>query len=164
MADQMKSPNTRISRLVLLVALTGSTGWSLAKLWPTWMQTQLAVPALTPIVMSALAVFLVAWTFMVRANLKKTATGNRLDPLVTARSAALALSASRVGSAAVGFYGGVLLLNALTLDTETSRRCVAISSATVIASLVVVVFGLWLERICRLPEDVDKGVAGVGPS
>jgi hypothetical protein len=156
----MKSPNTRISTLVLLVVLATSAGWSLATLWPTWTQTQLAVPVLTPIVMSALAVFLVAWTLMVRTNLKNTATRNRLDPIVAVRSAALALSASRVGSIAVGFYAGVLILNALTLDTEASRRCVTISGLTVFASLIVVICALLLERICRLPNDVDKPAAG----
>jgi uncharacterized membrane protein YfcA len=106
--------------------------------------------------MSALAAFLVAWTFMVRANHAKKAHHQRLEPIVAARSAALALAASRVGSIAAGFYGGVLLVNALMLDTQASSRCVAITSLTVLASLVVAGFGLWLERICRLPEDFDK--------
>jgi hypothetical protein len=61
-----------------------------------------------------------------------------------------------VGSIAAGFYGGVLLLNVLMLDTEASRRCIGISGLTVVAGLMVAAIGLWLERICRLPDDLDK--------
>jgi len=114
--------------------------------------------------MSVLACFLLAWTLMVRANHAKTSHHHRLDPVVAARSAALALAASRVGSIAAGFYGGVLLVNALMLDTQASGRRVGITSLTVLASLIVVGLGLWLEHICRLPDDFDKTppeVAGV---
>jgi len=156
----MKSPNTKFSALVIMATLSGVIGWSVAKLWPTWTATELSVPLLTPFVMGALAGFLLAWTWMVRANLKKTSRRNELDPIVAARSAALALSASRVGAIATGFYGGVLILNALTLDTEASRRCVGISGATMLASVIVAGLGLWLERICRLPEDADKATNG----
>jgi hypothetical protein len=106
--------------------------------------------------MAALAVFLLAWTFMVRANHAKTTGHQKLDPIVAARSAALALAASRVGSIAAGFYAGVLLVNALMLHTPASGRCVEITSFTVLASLIVVVLGLWLEHICRLPDDFHK--------
>jgi hypothetical protein len=99
---------------------------------------------------------------MVRIHLKGASGRNRLEPVVAARSAALALSSSRVGSIALGFYGGVLLLNALTLDTEASHRCVRITSATVVASFVVLVVGLWLERICRLPNNLDKAATDAG--
>lgn len=154
----MKAHNTKISYLLMLVALAGATGWSLCKLWPTWTTTEMSVPLLTPFVMAALAGFLFAWTLMVRGNLKKPSRHNQLDPIVAARSGALALSASRVGSLAVGFYTGVLLLNAVTLDSEASRTRVGISGVTVVASLFVIALGLWLERICRLPKDENKAM------
>jgi len=149
----MKLQKTKVSLLVAVCALSVAIGWSIAKLWPAWTSTQFAVPALTPIVLWGLFAFLLAWTLMVRANLKKVAQANKLDPLVAARSAALALSSSRAGSIAAGFYSGVLLLNVLTLDTPASRRCVLITSVTVVAALLVIMIGLWLERLCRLPDE-----------
>ena len=152
----MKAGNTKISFLVMMMALSGAAGWSVARLWPVWTSTELSVPLMTPVIMSGLAGFLFAWTWMVRANLKKPPRRNALDPIVAARSAAFALASSRVGSIAAGFYGGVLLLNVLMLDTEASRRCIGISGLTVVAGLMVAAIGLWLERICRLPDDLDK--------
>ena len=146
----MKSNSTKFSFLLALLALAGASGWSLARLWPTWNSTEMAIPVLTPVVMSVLACFLLAWTLMVRANHAKTSHHHRLDPIVAARSAALALAASRVGSVAAGFYGGVLLVNALMLDTQASGRCIAVTSLTVLASLIVVGLGLWLEHILSL--------------
>ena len=157
----MKLQNTKLSVLIAASALAAAVGWSIAKLWPAWTSTQFAVPLLTPIVLWSLVAFLLAWTFMVRANVKKVAHLNKLDPMVAARSAALALSSSRAGAIAVGFYAGVLVLNALTLDTAASRRCVLITSVTVVAALFVVIIGLWLERICRLPDDGHNTTDGV---
>jgi len=151
----MRASNTKISTLLMTGVLAGATGWSVARLWPIWTGTEFSVPLLTPFIMSALVGFLFSWTLMVRANLKKSSRRNGLDPLVSARSAALALSSSRVGSVAAGFYAGVLMLNALMLDSEASRRCVGTASLCVLASLIVATLGLWLERICRLPNDFD---------
>jgi len=156
----MKLQHTKVSALIAVSALAAAVGWSIAKLWPEWTSTQFAVPVLTPIVLWGLFAFLLAWTLMVRANLKKVTHPNKLDPIVTARSAALALSSSRAAAVAFGFYAGVLLLAALTLDTPASHRCVVITSITVLAALLVMIIGLWLERICRLPDDGDNTPGG----
>ena len=159
----MKSGNTKISFLLLVIILSGATGWAIARLWPIWMTSELSVPLMTAVIMSGLAGFLFAWTMKVRAYLKTPLRRNGLNPIIVARSAALALASSRAASIAAGFYAGVLLLNALTFDTAASRRCIGISGLTVVASLAVVTIGLWLERMCRLPDDLDKTTAnGVG--
>lgn len=77
---------------------------------------------------------------------------SRINPLVAARTAALALSASRVGSLSAGFYCGVLLTNVLNLQLATAAQRAIFCAITVVVSIVTVIVALWLERMCRLPE------------
>jgi hypothetical protein len=102
-------------------------------------------------------VTLLLWTVMTRARLKPGATLNRLHPIVAARSAALAMAASRVGSLAFGFYVGVLLANIAADYSSAGTDRIRISAATAIASLLTAVVALWLERICRVKEPPSKG-------
>jgi len=106
---------------------------------------------------SAIAMILVfvtmlIWTLMTRARLKPGATVNRLHPIVAARTAALAMSASRVGSLAFGFYVGVLLANIAADYSSAGTDRIQISAITAIASVLTAVVALWLERICQIKE------------
>jgi succinate dehydrogenase hydrophobic anchor subunit len=106
---------------------------------------------------SAIAMILVfvtmlIWTLMTRARLKPEATVNRLHPIVAARTAALAMSASRVGSLAFGFYVGALLANVVADYSSAGSDRIQISAITAIASLLTAVVALWLERICQIKE------------
>ena len=75
-----------------------------------------------------------------------------MHPLVAARTAALAMSASRVGAIAFGFYVGVFLSNALATDSTAGSDRIKLSAVTAIASLLTVIVALWLEKICRIKE------------
>ena len=89
---------------------------------------------------------------MTRARLKPGATINRLHPIVAARTAALAMSASRVGSLASGFYIGVLLANIVADYSSAGTDRIRISAVTAVASLLTAIVAVWLERICLLKE------------
>jgi hypothetical protein len=97
-------------------------------------------------------VSLLVWTLMTRARLKPGATINRLHPIVAARTAALAMSASRVGSLVFGFYVGVLLANLAADFSSAGTDRIRISAVTATASLLTAIIAIWLERICRLKE------------
>ena len=86
------------------------------------------------------------------AGLKPGATINRLHPIVAARTAALAMSASRVGSLAFGFYVGVLLANIVADYSSAGTDRIRISAVTAVASLLTAIVAVWLERICLLKE------------
>jgi hypothetical protein len=143
---------TKISLLIALAVLAASIGWSLAQLWPTWFSQGLPVPVGSALTMVLVFITLLVWTLMTRARLSPEAKVNRLHPLVAARTAALAMSASRVGAIGFGFYVGVFLSNVLASDSSAGSDRIKLSAVTAIASFATVVVALWLEKICRIKE------------
>jgi hypothetical protein len=150
---------TKISMLIVLAILAAAVGWSIAQLWPTFFSQGMPVSIGSAIAMILVFVTLLIWTLMTRARLKPGATINRLHPIVAARTAALAMSASRVGALAFGFYVGVFLANVVADYSSAGTDRIRISAVTAIASLLTAVVALWLERICLLkepPNDSDS--------
>lgn len=143
---------TKFSVLSALVVLSASVGWSVAQLWPTWFGQGLPVPTGSAVTMILVAISLLVWTLMTRARLDPESGAKRLHPLVAARTAALAMSASRVGSLALGFYVGVLLSNLVATDSSAGSDRIKTSAVTAVASFITIVVALWLERICRIEE------------
>ena len=147
---------TKIGMLAVLAVLAAAVGWSLAQLWPTFLGQGMPVSVGSAIAMILVFVTLLIWTLMTRARLKPDATINRLHPIVAARTAALAMSASRVGSLAFGFYVGVLLANIAADYSSAGTDRIRISAVTAIASLLTAFVALWLERICQIKEPPSK--------
>lgn len=150
---------TKISMLTVLAILAAAVGWSIAQLWPKFFSQGMPVSVGSAIAMILVFVTLLIWTLMTRARLKPGATINRLHPIVAARTAALAMSASRVGALAFGFYVGVLLANIAADYSSAGTDRIRISAVTAVASLLTAIVAVWLERICLLrepPNDRDS--------
>ena len=143
---------TKISMLAVLAILAVAVGWSFAQLWPTFFGQGMPVSVGSAIAMILVFVTLLMWTLMTRARLKPGATINRLHPIVAARTAALAMSASRVGSLAFGFYVGVMFANIAADYSSAGANRIQISAITALASLLTATVALWLERICQIKE------------
>ena len=143
---------TKIGMLAVLAVLAAAVGWSFAQLWPTFFGQGMPVSVGSAIAMILVFITLLIWTLMTRARLKPDATVNRLHPIVAARTAALSMSASRVGSLAFGFYVGVFLANIVADYSSAGTDRIRISAITAFASLLTAVVALWLEKICRLKE------------
>jgi len=138
--------------LAVLAILAAAVGWSVAQLWPTFFGQGMPVSIGSAIAMILVFVTMLIWTLMTRARLKPGATVNRLHPIVAARTAALAMSASRVGSLAFGFYVGVLLANLAANYSSAGTDRIRISAVTAVASLLTAAVAIWLERICQIKE------------
>ena len=147
---------TKVSMLIVLAILAAAVGWSFAQLWPTFFGQGMPVSTGSAIAMILVFASLLVWTLMTRARLKPGATLNRLHPIVAARTAALAMSASRVGSLVFGFYVGVLLANIAADFSSAGVDRIRISAITATASLLTAIVAIWLERICRLKEPPDQ--------
>jgi len=148
---------TKISMLTVLAILAAAVGWSVAQLWPTFFGQGMPVSIGSAIAMILVFVTMLIWTLMTRARLKPGATVNRLHPIVAARTAALAMSASRVGSLAFGFYVGVLLANVAANYSSAGTDRIRISAVTAVASLLTAAVAIWLERICQIKEPPTNG-------
>ena len=143
---------TRISYLIYLAIITTGIGFIVATVWPQIFGQAFATPWLTAITMWLLAMALLVWTLLARKKIKPEKGKPKLDPILAARSAALAMSASRVGALALGFYLGVLIDNFFFSDSTASNERSLVCGLTAIASLATIAIGLWLEHICRIPE------------
>lgn len=155
---------TRIIYLGYLALLSGAVGWTVATMWPAIFNQAFATPWLTAITMWLIALALLIWTLLARKKINPEKGKPRLDPLLAARSAALAMSASRVGALALGFYLGIFVDNLVFNDSPAANQRAVISALTSIASLITVIVGLWLEHLCRLPKPPAETNAVPSPS
>jgi len=153
----MKLQRTRISFLLYLVSLAGTLGWSLARVWPRRFLVQLPVPAINAVTMWLLAATLLIWTLLARRRLQGKEPGNRLPPMVAARTVALAMAGSRVGALVFGFYLGLAALNLqLTRTPDVDNRLITIALVAA-ASLLLTVTAVWLERLCQIKQPPTDG-------
>lgn len=127
-------------------------GWSLTRLWPTWFDQDLQVPVLAPITVWFLSLALTVWTLMIRARLNPENKELALDPIVGARSAALAMAGSRVGGLITGLYLGIFLVNYFQRDHEIVGDRLWTCCVAIVGGLVLIAIALWLEKICKIKQ------------
>lgn len=146
---------TRLRLLVVVALVAGVLGWAVTTLVDAYAGRSLPVPWTAPVVMALLALALVLWARGTRARLARRPGTRPMEPLVAARTAALAMAGSRVGAAVAGFYLGVALALSGSWSVAYVRELILLSLATSLASVGVVAASLWLERILRLPPDAS---------
>jgi hypothetical protein len=152
---------TSVRMLLLVAALAGVAGWVFAD-WVDDRGRLPAVPWLAVVMIWVVAGFVGAWAVVARRRLRPEPGGIRMAPLVAARTAALALAGSRTGALLLGGYGGLALRLAQETAVAAGRERLLASALAAVGGLVLAGLSLWLERICRLPEDPDE-VAGTEP-
>ena len=138
--------------LVAIAAIAAALGWATARLVDAFADRSLSVPITMPVVMALLALTTALWARGTRARLAGRPGTKPMDPIVAARSAALAMAASRAGALVAGFYAGVLVDLVPRFDVPGVRERGVIAIATVVMAVLLALAGLWLERICRLPD------------
>jgi len=142
---------TRLRVLAAIAAVAAAIGWGVTRLVDAFAGRSLPVPWTAPAVMVVLAVALALWARGTRDRLARKPGTKRMEPLVAARSAALAMAASRTGAVVAGFYTGVAIGLASMWDVPYVRERIIVSLAAVGGAALVVLAALWLERVCRLP-------------
>lgn len=144
---------TRPRLLVALAAISAALGWATARLVDAFAERSLSVPITMPVVMALLALATALWARGTRARLAGRPGTRPMDPIVAARSAALAMAASRAGAIVAGFYVGAAIALAPGWDVAGVRERVITALVTVVMAVLLAVAGLWLEHICRLPDE-----------
>jgi heme A synthase len=146
---------TRPRLLAALVVVSAAVGWGVVRLVDAYLDRSLPVPWTAALVMLVLAVALALWARGTRARLSRRPGTKPMDPIVAARSAALAMAASRTGAIVAGFYAGVTVGLLPGWSVPYVRDRVIVSAATVLTASLVVAAALWLERVCRVPPDAS---------
>lgn len=149
---------TSLRLLAWLVLIAAPLGWALAN-WIDDMGRLIAIPWLAPATLWLFALTILWWARGTRARLDPKSGRPRVDPLVAARTAALALAGSRTGAIFFGLYGGI----ALRLIGETAiaagRQRLLVAVMAVLGAAALSGASLYLERICRVPPDPEGGSA-----
>ena len=157
----------RLRLLLGIAAVAGVLSWAGAKLWDSLGQLP-GVPAAAPIVLAVVAVVLLATAISLRSRLKATRErqpgAKGVDPLGAARAVVLAQASALVSAVVTGIYGGtgVHLLGLLDIEARKSQAITA--GFAVLTGAAVIAAALWLQHICRLPENHDEPPRGPATS
>lgn len=158
---------TRRPVLVAVAVLAGALGWGGGLIFDGAGRPMPRVPGAAPSVLILFAVTLFVLAFTTRAKLRaardRVPGAPVLNPLTIARYVVLARASSPVGAGTVGLYGGYALFLAGNLDEPGHRHLAAMSGLSVLAGVGLVAGALFLEYVCRVPDDKGPSRTMPGP-
>lgn len=146
---------TRLRTLVALAVLAAALGWGTVQVVDAWFGRVLPVPWLAAAALWLLAAATAYWAFSSRPRIQRRPGVRPMPPLVAARTAALAMAASRIGSLVAGFYAGVAVAMISAISTPSGSAAFWSATLAAVGALGLVVAAVWLEHICRLPVGPD---------
>ncbi|KLI99862.1 DUF3180 domain-containing protein [Streptomyces albidoflavus] len=157
----------RIRTLAGLLVVAAVLSWAGARLWDAF-GTLPAVPLFAPIVLAAIAAVLLATALAFRSRLRaqreRRPEAKGVDPLVAARALVFGQASALVAALVAGMYGGVTVFLLGYLEVPARADQALYAGASLVAGACVVAAGLYLERVCKLPEDGDDNTPGAAPT
>ena len=157
----------RIRVLIGVFVVAGILSWAGARLWNS-IGTLPGVPLAAPIVLALIAVVLLATALSLRARFKaqreRRPGAKGVDPLMAARAVVFGQASALVAALVAGMYGGTGVFLLELLDIPTRRDQAFYAGFSVLAGLGVIAAALFLERVCKLPEDDDQDHEGAEPA
>ncbi|MGW4873314.1 DUF3180 domain-containing protein [Streptomyces chartreusis] len=157
----------RIRLLAGVFIVAGVLSWAGARLWNA-VGTLPSVPLAAPIVLALIAVVLLSTAISIRARLKaqreRDPEAKGVDPLMAARAVVFGQASALVAALVAGMYGGTGVFLLEYLDIPARRDQAIYAGFSVLASLGVIAAAVFLERVCKLPEDDEHNGAGATPT
>ncbi|MFZ3569798.1 DUF3180 domain-containing protein [Streptomyces sp. BH097] len=148
----------RIRTLVGLFVVAGVLSWAGARLWDS-LGTLPKVPLAAPIVLAVIAVVLLATALSIRSRLRaqreRRPEAKGVDPMMAARALVFGQASALVAALVAGMYGGTGVFLLESLDVPARRDQAIYAGLSVLAGIAVVAAAIFLERICKLPDDED---------
>jgi hypothetical protein len=146
---------TRVRDLAACAVVTALLAWLALREWYG------ELPRLTWFLPLSPALLALAETIaggQLRARIRRRPGARPVQPLVAARSLALAKASALVGAVTAGLWAGLLLYVLPRLGYLAAASGDALTGAVgVAAALSLVGAALWLEFCCRTPEPPDDG-------
>ncbi|MER5310040.1 DUF3180 domain-containing protein [Streptomyces sp. NPDC002773] len=150
----------RLKVLAGLFLVAGILSWGAARLWDS-VGTLPSVPIAAPIVLAVIAAVLTATALSIRARLKaqrdRRPGAKGVEPLMAARAVVFGQASALVAALVAGMYGGTGVFLLAFLDVPARRDQALYAALAVATGIGVIAAALFLERVCRLPEDDDEG-------
>ncbi len=163
--DTVKELRIRLLAGVFVVA--GVLSWAGARLWNS-IGTLPSVPLAAPIVLALIAVVLLATALSLRARLKaqreRRPDAKGVDPMMAARAVVFGHASALVAALVAGMYGGTGVFLLESLDIPARRDQAIYAGFSVLAGIGVIAAAIFLERVCKLPDDEDHENAGPAPT
>lgn len=157
----------RIRVLVGVFVVAGVLSWAGARLWNS-VGTLPSVPVAAPIVLGLIAVVLLSTALSLRARLKaqreRRPDAKGVEPLMAARAVVFGQASALVAALVAGMYGGTGVFLLELLDIPVRRDQAIYAAFSVLAGLAVIAAALFLERVCKLPEDDDQNHDNAQPA
>ncbi|SDO50166.1 Protein of unknown function [Streptomyces sp. cf386] len=157
----------RIRMLAGVFIVAGVLSWAGARLWNS-VGTLPSVPLAAPIVLALIAVVLLATAISIRARLKaqreRRPEAKGVDPLMAARAVVFGHASALVAALVAGMYGGTGVFLLESLDIPARRDQAIYAGFSVLAGIGVIAAAIFLERVCKLPEDDEHNGAGAAPT
>ncbi|MER6027469.1 DUF3180 domain-containing protein [Streptomyces sp. NPDC001851] len=161
----MRELRIRVLAGVFIVA--GVLSWAGARLWNS-IGTLPSVPLAAPIVLALIAVVLLSTALSLRSRLKaqreRRPGAKGVDPLMAARAVVFGQASALVAALVAGMYGGTGVFLLELLDIPARRDQALYAGFSVLAGIGVIAAALFLERVCKLPEDEDQNHPGAEPA
>jgi phosphatidylglycerophosphate synthase len=149
----------RIRTLAGLFVVAGVLSWSGARLWDS-VGTLPRVPLAAPIVLAVIAVVLLSTALSLRSRLRaqreRRPGAKGVDPMMAARAVVFGQASALVAALVAGMYGGAGAFLLEFLDIPGRRDQAIYAGLSVLTGIAVVAAALFLERVCKLPEDDDE--------
>ncbi|GHD20648.1 hypothetical protein GCM10010313_53620 [Streptomyces violarus] len=157
----------RIRVLAAVFVVAGVLSWAGARLWNS-VGTLPSVPLAAPIVLALIAVVLLATALSLRARLKaqreRQPDAKGVDPMMAARAVVFGHSSALVAALVSGMYGGTGVFLLESLDIPARRDQAIYAGFAVVAGIGVIAAAIFLERVCKLPEDDEHDGTGAAPT
>ncbi|WP_406007521.1 DUF3180 domain-containing protein [Streptomyces sp. NBC_00637] len=157
----------RIRVLAGVFGVAAILSWAGARLWNS-VGTLPSVPLAAPIVLALIAVVLTATALSLRARLKaqreRRPEAKGVDPLMAARAVVFGQSSALVAALVSGMYGGTGVFLLESLDIPARRDQAIYAGFSVLAGIAVIAAAIFLERVCKLPEDDDQDKGAASPA
>ncbi|MFI8824577.1 DUF3180 domain-containing protein [Streptomyces sp. NPDC053431] len=156
----------RLKVLAGLFIAAGVLSWGAARLWDS-VGTLPSVPLAAPIVLAAIAVVLTATALSLRARLRaqreRRPGAKGVEPLMAARAVVFGQASALVAALVAGMYAGTGVFLLGSLDVPARRDQAIYAGFSVLAAIGVIAAALFLEHVCKLPEDEDNNGPGRAP-
>ncbi|MDO0926452.1 DUF3180 domain-containing protein [Streptomyces sp. TG1A-8] len=157
----------RIRVLAGVFVVAAVLSWAGARLWNS-VGTLPSVPLAAPVVLALIAAVLLATAFSLRARLRaqreRRPGAKGVDPLMAARAVVFGQASALVAALVAGMYGGTGVFLLELLDFPARRDQAFYAGFSVLAGIAVIAAALFLERVCKLPDDDDQNPPGPEPA
>ncbi|MFI9029051.1 DUF3180 domain-containing protein [Streptomyces sp. NPDC053560] len=153
----------KIKVLVGLFVVAGVLAWAGARLWDA-LGSLPSVPLAAPIVLALIAAVLAATALSLRSRLKaqreRVQGAKGVEPMMAARAVLFGQASALVAALVSGLYGGVAVFLLTSGSAGLGRTDQTVyAGLSVLAGIAVVAAAVFLERVCKLPDDDDEAGA-----